>query len=243
MNYPLLFNIKDINGNETDYFIDDGCNVFQYNDGEYDSIHIHNRKKDGRPIVYLNLDNGTKTANYLTYRLLMRACSGMPDNEFNKYVVDHIDCDPTHNVYDNFELVSQAENMRRAGENKLIPYGERHFNSKYKDSLIHNICQDICDNIPRHQIMARYSINGQLIDDIRSGRSHKMISKEYLNKGFKYKEYDKSNSITKAKEVCELLEKGYSVSQVADLTGYTYNFVFPIYSKATFKYISKDYNF
>lgn len=236
---PLLHNIKDIYGNESKYFVDDMCNVFEYNGIDYIPIHVHNRKKDGRPFVILNLDGESKM--YLVYRLLMRACTNMSDEEFNKYVVDHIDCDPSHNTYDNFELVTQAENMRRAGANNLMKFGEDHFNSKYNDLLVTNICQDICAGISRANIMAKYSINGQLIDDIRSGRSHRKISSTFEN--FPYKEYDRSPKMQKAMEVCSLLEQGYSVPQVSYLTGYGYNFVYPIYTKMTFKDISKDYNF
>ena len=173
----------------------------------------------------------------------MRACSGMSDEEFNKYVVDHKDCDTTHNTYDNFELVSQAENMRRAGANNLMPFGEQHFNSRYPDSLIHLICQDICNNISRRDIMNNRSVNGQLIDDIHSGRSHRRISEQYIQYGFSYKEYDNSNRIEMAKEVCELLQLGYSVPEVAHITGYGSNFVEPIKNKRTFKYVSCNYSF
>ena len=241
MYYPILHNIKNIHGNESRYFIDDACNVFEYDGIQYIPIHVHNRKKDGRPIVILDLGGGKKT--YLAYRLLMRSCTNMSDEEFETYVVDHKDCDTYHNTYDNFELVSQTENMRRAGINNCMPYGEKHFNSKYKDELIHNICIDICNKLSRSDIMNKYNVNGQLIDDIRSGRSHTKISSLYTSNGFEYKEYDRNEKVVKAVEVCELLSLGNSVPQVVAITGYGYNFVYPIYTRTTFKDISKSYKF
>lgn len=241
MQYPILYNIKDSSDNKTNYFIDDGCNVFLYDGENYNPIHIHNRKKDGRPIVCLNLDGNTK--NYLAYRLLMKSRTNMSSKDFSKYVVDHKDSNPRKNTSDNLELVSQAENMRRAAINNRMPKGENHFNSKYSDSIINGICNDICNKLSRQDIMAKYSVNGQLIDDIRSGRSHKSISSKYIDNGFEYKTYDRSEGVEKAKKVCELLQSGYSISQVSSITGFGRNFVEPIFNKRTFKDVSINYNF
>ena len=241
MIYPISLNIKDSYGNPTPYYVDGACNVYQFDGSNLNPIHVHTRKKDGRPIVTLNINGEKKT--YLVYRLLMQSYYNMSDNEFRKYVVDHVDCDSSHNDFTNFELVTQAENMRRAGMNNLMPRGEEHFNSKYSDQLVYDICQDICNGIPRSEIMKSRSVNGQLIDDIRSGRSHKSISKMYIDKGFQYKICDKSDQIRKATEVCELLQSGYSVPQVSSITGYGRNFVEPIFNKRTFKYVSQNYNF
>ena len=241
MFYPIALNIKDRYGNSTPYYVDGTCNVYQSDGFNLIPIHVHYRKKDGRPIVTLNINGNKKT--YLVYRLLMQTYYNMSDEEFDQYVVDHIDCDSSHNDFTNFELVTQAENMRRAVMNNLMPKGENHFNSKYSDQLVHDICQDICNGIPRSKIMQSRSVNGQLIDDIRSGRSHKSISEMYINKGFRYKIYDKSDQIRKATEVCELLQDGHSVSEVSSITGYGRNFVEPIFNKRTFKYVSQNYNF
>jgi hypothetical protein len=173
----------------------------------------------------------------------MRAITNMPIEEFNKYVVDHIDCDTSNNDSSNFELVTQAENMRRAGINNLMPRGELHFNSKYSNDMINSICQDICNGMSRKDIMLKYSVNGQLIDDIKAGRSHRDISINYLENGFQYRVYDRSEKVAKAIKVCELLQSGYSISQVSNMTGFGRNFVEPIFNKRTFKDVSINYNF
>ena len=243
MIHPIIYNIKDSFEHPTPYYVDDACNVYICNGPfDYTPIHVYKRKKDGRPVVYLNLD-GTKTKGYLVYRLLMRAVYNIPNEEFGNYVVDHLDCDTTHNTFTNFELVTQAENMRRAAENNRMPSGEDHHNSKYSDALIESICQDICENLSRKDIMNRRSVNGQLIDDIRSGRSHRNISIKYLDKGFSYKTYDRSEKVEKAIRVCQLLQEGYTVPQVSSMTGYGRNFVEPIFNKRTFKDVSIDYDF
>ena len=241
INYPLIINIKDVFGNPSQYFVDGYCNMYRYDGYNLIPIHVIVRKKDGRPLVTINLDGTPKT--YLVYRLLMQAVYDISYDEFSKYVVDHIDCDSSHTEFFNFELVSQAENMRRAGANNLIPSGERHFNSKYSDKLIAGICEDICNNLSRNEIMEKRHVNGQLVDDIRSGRSHRKISEQYVDQGFLYKTYDRSEKIKKAIDVCKLLEEGYTISQTSSITGYGRNFVEPIYNKRTFKDVSKNYNF
>lgn len=238
---PFLYNIKDMNGNSSNYYIDDFCNIFELVENRFLPIHVHYRKKDGRPVVILNL-NGRKQM-FLAYRLLVYASSGLSYESFKDLVIDHIDCNPSNNRIDNLEIVPQKENMRRAGINNLMPYGESHFNSKYSDSLINGICEDIVSGLNRQEIINKYSINGQLIDDIKSGRSHKKISSKYIDKGFRYKTYDNSIGETKAIEVCKLLEKGYSISEVSKMTGYGRNFVEPIKNKRTYKYISNNYSF
>ena len=238
----FLYNIKDEYENPTEYYVDDMCNVY-LRDGlfSYKPMCITIRKKDKRPVVTLNINGISKT--YLTYRLLMRAKFNIDYNTFKSCVIDHIDGDPSHNAYDNLEIVSQSENMKRAGENNLMRYGEDHFNSKYKNSLIESICRDICNNMSRSEIMEKYNVNGQLIDDIRSGRSHKKISSKFLDMGFKYKEYDRSPREDMARNVCELLSNGKTVSEVSNITGYRYDFVYAIYTKRTFKDISDKYTF
>ena len=238
---PILYNIKRSNGMASEYYVDIYCNMYIHDGHNLNPIHVTLRKKDGRPVVTINLNGEQKT--YLVYRLLMQSVYNIPEDEFSNYVVDHIDCDTTHNEFSNFELVSQSENMRRAGINNCMPSGEAHFNSKYSDNLIECICQDICNGLTRKQLIEKWSVNGQLIDDIKSGRSHRKISMKYLDKGFNYKTYDRPEKVRKAIEVCELLQANLTISQVSSITGYGRNFVEPIYNKRTFKDVSINYTF
>lgn len=241
MKYAILYNIKDEFENPTDYFVDNSCAVYQDVGGEMIPIHVSNRKKDGRPVVILNIGGNKKS--YLVYRLLMRARSKMDYKTFSQMVVDHKNCDSSYNDYSNLEVVTQVENMRRAGLNDRMPFGENHHNSKYKDSLVRDICSDISQGISRAEIMTKYGVNGQLVDDIRSGRSHKRISSEYLSLGFEYKEYDRESKESMARKVCELLQDGYEVKEIAKITGFRYDFVYAIYIRRSFRYISDNYKF
>lgn len=241
MNYPVVYNIKDIYGNQSEYYVDDWCNMYRYDGIEFKPIHVWHREKDGRPVVKIDIGEGNK--QYLVYRLLMRTAANMTDEEFSHYVVDHKDCDTNHNYFDNFDLVSQAENMRRAGINNLMKYGEDHHNSKYKNDLVNSICCDIVNGMPRHEIMEKYKVNGQLVDDIHSGRSHKKISEKYIPYGFSYKVYDRTPKELMAHEVCKLLESGKTVTDIVKEFGYDRNFVYSIYANIAYKDISRQYNF
>jgi hypothetical protein len=161
-----------------------------------------------------------------------------------KYQVNHKDGDPSNNNLYNLEWVTRQENMKHAADSDLLPYGENHHNSKYSDDLIHSICKDISAKKSRKSIIKKYGVNGQLIDDIRSGRSHKKISKQYIDKGFVYKSFDKTESIKTAKKICKLIEKGLTNNEIVLRLGLE-NVCLPndIRKHRVYKYISKDYNF
>lgn len=146
---------------------------------------------------------------------------------------------PLSNNLENLEFVSHDENMRKAGETGAMI-------KKYNKALVHNICQDIADKVPRQEIMKKYNINYQLIDDIHAGRSHKSVSEQYVDKGFVYNPGNKIESQYKAKKVCELLEKGYkNVDILRELKNLNINYCFisDIKFHRSHNDISKDYNF
>lgn len=146
---------------------------------------------------------------------------------------------PLSNNLENLEFVSHDENMRKAGETGAMI-------KKYSKALVHNICQDIADKVPRQEIMKKYNINYQLIDDIHAGRSHKSVSEQYVDKGFVYNPGNKIESQYKARKVCELLEKGYKnvdiLRELKDLN-INYCFISDIKFHRSHNDISKDYNF
>lgn len=146
---------------------------------------------------------------------------------------------PLTNTLENLEFVTHEENMRKAGETGAMI-------KKYSKALVHNICQDIADKVPRQEIMKKYNINYQLIDDIHAGRSHKSVSEQYVDKGFIYNPGNKIESQMKARKVCELLEKGYKncdiLEELKDLD-INYCFISDIKFHRSHNDISKDYNY
>lgn len=198
-----------------------------------------------RPTVYININGVTK--HYYVGRVVLMAFN--PIDNYENMEVDHKDGNPDNNLLSNLEWVTHDENMRRAKINDLIPFGESHHNSKYSDELIHKICIEICNNTPRNEIKELYNVNGQLIDDIRSGRSHVRISNQYIDKGFTYKkenkEYKKARELL-ATKICELIEHGYSNNEIKEkLNLFITDSCLPndIRKKRVYKYISKNFNF
>ena len=198
-----------------------------------------------RPTVYIKINNVEK--HFHVGRVILLAFN--PIENFECMEVDHLDGNPNNNIITNLEWVTHEENMRRAKIHNLFPYGENHHNSKYSDELIHKICIDICNKIPRKEIKDMYKINGQLIDDIRSGRSHRHISSMYIDKGFTYKRLDKD--IIKARKflaekICEMIESGMSNVEIREnLNLKDKDSCLPndIRKKRVYKYISDKYNF
>ena len=227
--------ILDDNGNDTGLRISDDCRLFDKDGNEKCTC----RDENGRPRGYLCINETVGVRNYSLTRIALRAF----DNEFHpysyydNYQVDHIRPSiPLNNHISNLEWVSRAENMRRAGETGVMI-------KKYHKPLIHQICQMICDGYSRLEIRNILGVNGQLIDDIRSGRSHKSVSSQYLDKGFEYKEFDREELESIVRKVCQMIQDGYRNYQIVNELDVPYNFVWCIKNKRTFINISLEYNF
>ena len=175
-----------------------------------------------------------------------------PINDYKNMEIDHKDGNPLNNCIENLEWVTHLENMKRAVSKykKLEKYnGIGGFHPKYDNELIHTICNDICNGFTRKQIMKKYNINGQLIDDIRSGRSHKDISEKYIDKGFEYKIINHDERRQRQKlihKICKLIDKGYSNKDIILKLKLPKNEIClpnDIRKYRIYKYISKEYKF
>jgi len=192
-----------------------------------------------RPYVYVKYRDGIFHKKQLGRWLLL---TYKPIKHAEKFEVNHIDGDPCNNTLDNLEWVTRRENMMHAADNNLLPYGENHHNSKYKDSLIHEICQDIIDGLSSSEIQIRHGVNNQLVNDIKSGRSHKKISKLYIDKGFVYTKKTKDEDIKLAHKICKMIEKGMTNKDIVNKLKLK-NTCLPndIRKKRVYKYVSEQY--
>lgn len=227
---PILYD----SGKETGYFITENSELYDPNWNNRTRYDDHHRPYGNVP----KLDGSGNKYNYSLIRLSKRAF----EDEFHSYdyysnlQIDHINPSvPLDNNVSNLEWVDNAENMRRAGETGVMI-------KKYKKDLVHQICQMICDNKPRWYIREKLSVNGQLIDDIRSGRSHKSVSSKYLDKGFEYKKFDREEENNKAREVCKLIVAGYSDGDIARILGVSSAKPWCIRNHKIFKNISSEFN-
>ena len=232
--------ILDYELNETGTYVDNKGNFYREdrNGNVYDpSFWMPDNSGHMRQYVNCNLDK----KGYRAYSAprLQAIAFGIVQFTYNFYSnleVDHLDGDCTNNDICNLDFCTHKENMRRYAINK------RGCNS-YSDELIYNICQDICNNLSRKDIIKKYNINGQLIDDIKAGRSHKDISSKFLNCGFKYTNYNRDEYNNLVTEICKLLEKGEKGTDIQRKLGLPNPcFIYDIKHKRKGVNISKNFN-
>lgn len=232
-----LYNKEEYNSYQYYKYIpeSDKINIRMVNRGFYNDNRLY---VNGLNVEYQNLSKTTSMP-----RVLLIAFDNDDHDKLNYYKqfqVNHINPSrPLTNTLENLEWVTPEENMRKAGETGCMV-------KKYNKELIYNICKDIVNGVGRQELMKKYNVNYQLIDDIRAGRSHKSVSKQFIKDGFKYNPGNKIESKRKAKLVCELLEQGYRKSDIVEKLkneNINYQFVTSIKSHVCHNDISKDYNF
>lgn len=230
--------------NVKNLYISDDCKL--YDQDELDSVDYFGDCKEASIKVRID-ENGRKSASVgvngkstpLHRALMISFDEGKHGTEFYEtHQVDHINPSiPLDNTIYNLRWVTNEENMENAGKSGVMI-------KKYKKPLVDQICQMICDGCSRKEIRETLNVNGQLIDDIRAGRSHKSVSSQYIDQGFEYSEYDNSFQIERAHQVCKLIDEGYRTCDIVrklDLPNQCV--VSDIKFGRVYKYISSQYNF
>ena len=234
-------NVKPVYNNNLEksgYFVDENSLIYTKEDNKYIPYPIRNDK--GR--LYANLKLGKWKRCYPTPRIALMSFEAihMPYEAYSEYEVDHIDPSrPLNNNIKNLEWVTPQENMRRAGETGVMI-------KKYNKDLVHEICQRIINGESRKKIVEDLGVNENLVYDIKTGKSHKSVSRLYLDKGFEYQTVDIDDRRDIAIKVCELIEQGLDNKEIYDLMKNEVSnrcFIADIRAKRTYRYISKDYNF
>jgi hypothetical protein len=122
---------------------------------------LNNKSKTtrGYPQVRLRLSPG-KHNTFLTHRLVAEAWLGRP---VNGQEVNHIDGDKTNNHVSNLEWITNAENMRHAAENGLMPVGEGHRLSKVTERDVLAIRRAYSGGESQVSIANRYPISRAMV--------------------------------------------------------------------------------
>lgn len=229
--------ILDDNGKATGYLITEHCHLIDGRTGKDLTI-----KSNNRPFGRINMNKESRIHS-LT-RIARRAFDdeSYPLSHYESLVIDHVipvtNEKQNHHI-SNLEWVTPGENKRRAEQ---LNMGNYH----HPKEKIHTICKLICQGKSRQEILKLVSgINPNLIDDIKSGRSHKDISAQYLNKGFEYRTFDREEKHALVKHICELLQlKKYTPKEITEILNISNkSFVNDILHRRTFTKISKDYDF
>ena len=208
-------NVKPILNNnleESGYYIDENCNIYTKNiNNKNEEIYIPYKMRmttEGRLYSILNIEGKSRCYSAPRLTLMSFEAIHMPYRAYDEYEVDHIDpSKPLNNNIKNLEWVSHEENMRRAGETGVMI-------KKYDKDLVHEICKRLIKGETRKKIVEDLGINKNFVYDIRTGKSHRSVSKLYLDKGFEYHKENKGERIEVAREVCELIEQGKSNKEI-----------------------------
>lgn len=157
---------------------------------------------------------------------------------YENMCVDHINPSiPVDNGLKNIRWVTHEENMKAAAETGVMT-------KKYTKPLIEEICQMISDGKQRCEIMETLSVNGSIVDDIHSGRSHKVISEKYLDKGFVYSDKHRrprSERLEEAHNICRMLSEGYPNSEICRTLGVASGLVTSVKNGESYKDIAAEY--
>lgn len=116
----------------------------------------------------------------LIHRLVM--CTFRPVPNMINLQVNHINGKKTDNDIDNLEWVTCTENMIHARNLGLYneTFGEKSVHAKHTNQEIDAICRDIFVNKLRSgELMRKYNISKHLVDDLRRGKSWKVIVHQY----------------------------------------------------------------
>ena len=146
-------------------------------------------------------------------------------------VIDHIDDIKYHNIIENLQWLSKAENNRKwyrsvASLEDLI----------ISDETVEEICADLVNGFTIYEISLKYNVSEILVCDIRYRRRYTDISKDYKFPSRQISEDD-------ARKICEQLSLGKSAKEVSDEFEYPYATVMHILVRNAWTHISKDYKF
>lgn len=175
----------------------------------------------------------------LTLMTFDMAETGRDFSYYNDLEVDHISpAVPLDDSLKNLRFVTHDENMYNAGETGVMI-------KKYRKPLIEQICQMICDGKDRAEIAESLGVFPQLVDDVHSGRSHKSVSKKYLDKGFSYQHFPRRPREERLKEahaICKMMSEGYGNKQICKELGVASGLVTSIAKGVSYKDISSQYD-
>ena len=162
-------------------------NAFNYEINTYGEIrHINSKKLINQHIktngyMFVNLYNmNTKKKEALYVHRLV--AYEFIKNKNNLSDVNHKDGIKTNNDVSNLEWVTKSENMKHVfqkGLVKNIPKGSDHYNNKYSEKIIRNICFLLEKKLKCKEISNITGVNIYTIKSIKNKYNWKHISKEY----------------------------------------------------------------
>lgn len=238
--------ILDDNGNIVkDLCITDRSNIYSYtqiqNNYLNDCTPLNDlfvyKANDSR--MYINRDFFRGQLARLSLLTFEMDRTGNPKSYYDDLELDHISpVLPLDESIYNTRFVDHDTNMRNAADTGVMV-------KKFNKPLIHKICQAICEGKERAEISKELNIPAQLVDDVHSGRSHRNVSEQYLNKGFEYRNCPRrprEERLKEAHNICKLMQDGYGSAQICKSLGVESGLVSSIAAGISYKDVSCQYN-
>jgi hypothetical protein len=234
-----------IDGKTTRYEV---SNTGEIRNIETGQIRISHETKFGYMKINLSIDGRSVTRK--VHRLVAEAFIPNPDD---KPEVNHIIPNKHLNWVGNLEWVTSAENKRHAIEHGLYDNARTSAagrNSRYTDEQVHAVCKMLEQNKGPKEIAETIGVSQALPRAIKYMGKWRHISSQYnipeagsLPKripGSPRKSHRFSEETLRT--VCELLEQGYSNSNISKITGVPPYIPYNIKQGKDWQYIAKDYN-
>ena len=229
-------------------YISDDCELYDIDEWESHEyfgdcpqadirINIDNH---GRKYAAINDNSKNHKRTQHLARIARRAFDEPKHSEefYKTHQVDHINPSiPVSNNINNLEWVTPQENMYRAGKTGVMQ-------KVYTKEQICEICERLIAGERRIDIARAMNVDIHLLDDITIGKSHRSITEQYLDKGFKYRtKRDKEKMDGIAEEICKEIVSNPSLrnSQIARKLNCDQRMVGGIRSGFIYKHISKKY--
>jgi len=199
----------------------------------------------------ITFDDGNRKEMF-AHRLV--ALAYIPNDDERKTIVNHKDGDKLNNTVDNLEWVTPSENNLHAYETNLssgkkhnkpnLPYLKGVYNesNKYNDISeedVHVICKLLVEGYRDVDISRMTGLPRRTINHIRhkDKNIYPDILSQYTFSFFKEERMSPEQVI----KVCEMLQEGWKVMELARHLGLNRKKVGNIKSRKTFKDISKKY--
>lgn len=156
-----------------------------------------------------------KNKTVRVHRLIAEAF--IPNPEGLK-VINHIDGEKTNNHATNLEWSTVRDNTRHSYLNGLQKSlkGVNHGRSKFTSEQIVQVCELLDKETPQKEIAEETGVSKRTIESISAGVNWTHISKDYR---FFMKRSEGNYSENDKIKVCDFLEKGVSIPEVAKKTG------------------------
>ena len=171
-------------------------------------------------------------------------------NPDNLPEVNHIDLNKQNNHLSNLEWVSKSENSAHKVRNNVGPFlpGEANKTAKYTDSQVEEVCEMLSKGCKPIDISNKTGVSTAMISMIKIGKVRTHQSSKYnwevVHKSEMVGDKHPNNVINSkiAKEICGYIQQGYSVKQIAEITGVGKHIISDIKHRGSWTSVSDKYD-